>query len=184
MSRLLGGYDFKTFIYLFILLPLSIFFVYLHGQKLTYFLRPLWQSPPKPFNILPHYYHPNASMELLCTLHGWNIRHSPRRVFDAVLFSNEVDMLTIRWNELNPYITQFVLLESGEQPQCDAHRRVQVGTGYPGGQVDRHAHADAPDNADFPQAEAGPGDFERRDAAGTEKNQQGGAEKLGHALAG
>ncbi|CAN6895874.1 unnamed protein product [Brassica oleracea] len=113
MSRLLGGgLDFKTFIYLFILLPLSIFFIYLHGQKLTYFLRPLWQSPPKPFNILPHYYHPNASMELLCTLHGWNIRHSPRRVFDAVLFSNEVDMLTIRWNELNPYITQFVLLES------------------------------------------------------------------------
>ncbi|KAF6156409.1 hypothetical protein GIB67_034139, partial [Kingdonia uniflora] len=29
-----------------------------------------------------------------------------------VLFSNEVDILTIRWNELYPYITQFVLLES------------------------------------------------------------------------
>ena len=112
ISRLLGGFDLKTFIFLFALLPLSIFFIYLHGQKFTYFLRPLWQSPPKPFNILPHYYHPNASMEQLCTLHGWKIRHSPRRVFDAVLFSNEIDMLTIRWKELNPYITQFVLLES------------------------------------------------------------------------
>ncbi|KAJ0237326.1 Beta-1,4-N-acetylglucosaminyltransferase family protein [Hirschfeldia incana] len=112
MSRLLGGYDFKTFICLFTLLPLSIFFIYLHGQKFTYFFRPLWQSPPKPFNILPHYYHPNTSMDLLCTLHGWKIRDSPRRVFDAVLFSNEIDMLNIRWNELNPYITQFVLLES------------------------------------------------------------------------
>ncbi|MED6164147.1 hypothetical protein PIB30_086888 [Stylosanthes scabra] len=51
-------------------------------------------------------------MESLCKLHGWGIRESPRRVFDAVLFSNEVDMLSIRWNEMYPYITQFVLLES------------------------------------------------------------------------
>lgn len=51
-------------------------------------------------------------METLCNLHGWGIREYPRRVYDAVLFSNEVDMLKIRWNELYPYITQFVLLES------------------------------------------------------------------------
>ncbi|VVA96046.1 unnamed protein product [Arabis nemorensis] len=116
MSRLkcvlLRGLDFKTYLFLFTLLPIAIFGIYLHGQKITYFLRPLWESPPKPFNILPHYYHENASMEMLCNLHGWKIRDSPRRVFDAVLFSNEIDMLTLRWNELNPYITQFVLLES------------------------------------------------------------------------
>ncbi|KAG2268010.1 hypothetical protein Bca52824_062565 [Brassica carinata] len=36
----------------------------------------------------------------------------PRRVYDAVLFSNELDILAVRWRELYPYITQFVLLES------------------------------------------------------------------------
>ncbi|XP_015576154.1 uncharacterized protein LOC8279094 isoform X2 [Ricinus communis] len=115
MSRLkciLRGLDFKTYIFLFLIIPLGIFGLYLHGQKISYFLRPLWESPPKPFHIVPHYYHENVSMESLCRLHGWGIRESPRRVFDAVLFSNEVDILTIRWNELYPYITQFVLLES------------------------------------------------------------------------
>ncbi|CAN7141102.1 unnamed protein product [Brassica rapa subsp. narinosa] len=109
---ILRGLDFKTYIFFFTIIPLFVFGVYLHGQKLTYFLRPLWESPPKPFQTLPHYYHPNASMETLCSLHGWKHRESPRRVFDAVLFSNEVDMLTIRWKELYPYITQFVILES------------------------------------------------------------------------
>ncbi|KAJ0229541.1 Uncharacterized protein HA466_0315640 [Hirschfeldia incana] len=115
MSRvrcLLRGLDFKTYIFFFTLVPLFVFGVYLHGQKLTYFLRPLWQSPPKPFQTLPHYYHPNASMQTLCSLHGWKHRDTPRRVFDAVLFSNEVDMLTIRWKELYPHVTQFVILES------------------------------------------------------------------------
>ncbi|XP_065879203.1 uncharacterized protein [Euphorbia lathyris] len=115
MSRLrciLRGMDFKTYILMFVVIPLGIFGVYLHGQKISYFLRPLWESPPKPFHVIPHYYHENVSMETLCKLHGWGIRESPRRVFDAVLFSNEVDILTIRWKELYPYITQFVLLES------------------------------------------------------------------------
>ncbi|XP_043704627.1 uncharacterized protein LOC122654559 [Telopea speciosissima] len=116
LSRLrcciLRGLDLKTFMLLLILVPTCVFVGYLHGQKITYFLRPLWESPPKAFNDIPHYYHENVSMENLCKLHGWGIRESPRRVYDAVLFSNEVDMLTIRWKELYPYITQFVLLES------------------------------------------------------------------------
>ncbi|XP_038716063.1 uncharacterized protein LOC120009514 isoform X2 [Tripterygium wilfordii] len=115
MSRLrcvLRGLDFKTYIFLFVVVPLCLFGAYLHGQKISYFLRPLWESPPKPFHEIPHYYHENVSMENLCRLHGWGIRESPRRVFDAVLFSNEVDILTLRWKELYPYITQFVLFES------------------------------------------------------------------------
>uniref|UniRef100_A0A5B6YXB6 Beta-1,4-mannosyl-glycoprotein 4-beta-N-acetylglucosaminyltransferase n=1 Tax=Davidia involucrata TaxID=16924 RepID=A0A5B6YXB6_DAVIN len=115
MSRLrcmFRGIDIKTFIFLFVIVPSSLVGIYFHGQKITYFLRPLWQSPPKPFIDIPHYYHPNVSMETLCKLHGWGIREYPRRVFDAVLFSNEVDILTVRWNELYPYVTQFVLLES------------------------------------------------------------------------
>ncbi|XP_019447452.1 PREDICTED: beta-1,4-mannosyl-glycoprotein 4-beta-N-acetylglucosaminyltransferase-like isoform X1 [Lupinus angustifolius] len=109
---ILQGLDFKTFIFIFIVVPMSIFGLYVHGQKITYFLRPLWESPPKPFHEIPHYYHENVSMETLCKLHGWEIRESPRRVFDAVLFNNEVDLLTIRWNEMYPYVTQYVLLES------------------------------------------------------------------------
>ncbi|KAK7280965.1 hypothetical protein RIF29_08562 [Crotalaria pallida] len=115
MSRIrciLLGVDVKTWIFLFAVVPMCIFGIYLHGQKITYFLRPLWERPPKPFNVIPHYYNQNVSMENLCKLHGWGIREYPRRVFDAVLFSNEVEILNLRWRELHPYITQFVLLES------------------------------------------------------------------------
>ncbi|XP_010554065.1 PREDICTED: uncharacterized protein LOC104823953 isoform X1 [Tarenaya hassleriana] len=112
LKCVLRGFDMKTCIVLLVVIPFCIFSMYLHGQKVTYFLRPLWESPPKPFTLLPHYYHENVSMETLCKLHGWGIRQFPRRVFDAVLFSNEKDILTIRWNELYPYVSQFVLLES------------------------------------------------------------------------
>ncbi|XP_006341311.1 uncharacterized protein [Solanum tuberosum] len=115
MSRLrcmLRGLDLKALIFLVVFVPMFIVGAYLHGQKITYFLRPLWQSPPKPFIEITHYYHENVPMEDICKLHGWEVREYPRRVFDAVLFSNEVDMLKIRWKELYPYITQFVLLES------------------------------------------------------------------------
>ncbi|MNH43244.1 hypothetical protein D3C79_1050980 [compost metagenome] len=56
--------------------------------------------------------------------------------------------------------------------------------GNTGGEVDRHAHANTPDDADLPQAEAGAGDFECGNAAGAEEDEQGSAEKLGQALAG
>ncbi|XP_057507387.1 uncharacterized protein LOC130790463 [Actinidia eriantha] len=115
MSRvrcILRGLDLKIYIFLFVMVPTCIFVIYMHGQKISYFLRPLWESPPKPFVETTHYYHENVSMENLCKLHGWGIREYPRRVFDAVLFSNELEILTIRWKELYPYVTGFVLLES------------------------------------------------------------------------
>ncbi|XP_073056783.1 uncharacterized protein [Primulina eburnea] len=115
MSRLrcnLPVLDVKALFFLFLLVPTCVLVIYVHGQKITYFLRPLWESPPKPFHETPHYYHENVSMENLCKLHGWEIREYPRRVYDAVLFSNEVDLLKIRWQELYPYVTEFVLLES------------------------------------------------------------------------
>ncbi|XWS44112.1 hypothetical protein CRYUN_Cryun15aG0016700 [Craigia yunnanensis] len=112
ISRLrcmLRVFEIRTCIFLFVVIPLFIFGIYLHGQKITYFLRPLWESPPKPFHEFPHYYHENVTMETLCNLHGWKIRETPRRVFDAVLFSNEIDILTLRWNELkgeNPFVEE------------------------------------------------------------------------------
>ncbi|KAI3503495.1 hypothetical protein L1887_31938 [Cichorium endivia] len=104
--------DIRSFVVLFIVIPIGFVGIYFHGQKVTYFLRPLWQSPPKPFVHIPHYYHENVSMASRCKLHGWKVRDYPRKVYDAVLFNNEIDMLTIRWKELNPYISQFVLLET------------------------------------------------------------------------
>ncbi|XP_018719605.2 uncharacterized protein LOC104423908 isoform X2 [Eucalyptus grandis] len=112
LPRVLRQIDMKKLLLLFVVIPVGIFGLYLHGQKIRYFFRPLWQPPPKPFNVIPHYYHENVSMETLCKLHGWGIREFPRRVYDAILFNNEVEMLTIRWKELYPYVTQFVLLES------------------------------------------------------------------------
>ncbi|KAL2519607.1 beta-1 [Abeliophyllum distichum] len=115
MSRLkciMRGLDMKTCLFLLVLVPTCVFAIYVHGQKITYFLRPIWEKPPKPFHDIPHYYHENVSMDNLCKLHGWGIREYPRRVFDAVLFNNEVDILKIRWKELYPYVTEFVLLES------------------------------------------------------------------------
>lgn len=115
LSRLrciLRGVNLRTILLLLVVAPISIFAICLHSQHITYFLRPLWESPPKPFKEITHYYNENVTMETLCRLHGWGIRDYPRRVFDAVLFNNEVDMLEIRWKELYPYVTQFVVLES------------------------------------------------------------------------
>lgn len=106
------GFDLKAAFLTLVLVPVSLYLIYSHLPKLTFFLRPLWDSPAKPFREIPHYYHENVTMEALCKLHGWNVRREPRRVFDAVLFNNEVDLLSIRWNELNPYVSEFVLLES------------------------------------------------------------------------
>ncbi|URE28887.1 glycosyl transferase family 17 protein [Musa troglodytarum] len=108
----LRWFDLKALLLLLIGVPILIFVIHVHGQKFTYFLRPLWESPPKPFRTMPHYHHENVSMENLCKLHGWGIREIPRRVFDAVLFSNELDILEVRWNELSPYVSEFILLES------------------------------------------------------------------------
>ncbi|KAH6559491.1 hypothetical protein KP509_1Z005400 [Ceratopteris richardii] len=51
-------------------------------------------------------------MAKLCSLHGWTVRHHPRRVFDAVIFNNEVDVLELRWRELTSVVNTFVIVES------------------------------------------------------------------------
>ncbi|RRT67106.1 hypothetical protein B296_00016977 [Ensete ventricosum] len=97
---------------LLLLLPAFVFAVFCHGQKISYFLRPIWDTPPRPFTRIPHYHVQGLQMDHLCRLHGWSLRSSPRRVFDAILFSNELDILEIRYRELLPYVHKFVILES------------------------------------------------------------------------
>lgn len=85
----------------------------MHGHYISYFFRPLWDTPPPAFtNIVVHYYSPDLPMSQLCHLHGWHLRAQPRRVFDAVLFNNELDLLEIRWRDLLPLVHKFVLVES------------------------------------------------------------------------
>ncbi|KAL6622637.1 hypothetical protein ACP70R_032516 [Stipagrostis hirtigluma subsp. patula] len=103
---------FKFLIPFVLVFSVSIIAVTQHFQSISYFLRPLWDNPPAPFTRIPHYYAPNASMPELCKLHGWGILPSPRRVFDAILFNNEVDILEIRYHELLPFVEKFVILEA------------------------------------------------------------------------
>ncbi|EFJ20110.1 N-acetylglucosaminyltransferase-like protein [Selaginella moellendorffii] len=85
---------------------------YSNFLSLSYFLRPVWDTPPKPFDFITHYFAHNLSRSDLCELHNWEVRETPRRVFDAIIFSNELDLLEIRWRELYPFVTKFVLLEA------------------------------------------------------------------------
>lgn len=94
------------------LLPIFVIGILIHRETVSYFFRPLWDIPPSPFTRIPHYYAENVSMDHLCHLHGWSLRPEPRRIFDAIIFSNELDILEIRWQELYPYVTKFVILES------------------------------------------------------------------------
>eukprot|EP01018_Ginkgo_biloba_P038649 Gb_21202 [translate_table: standard] len=103
----------KSFVFSMILIATSITGIsYYNWYKITYFLRPVWDSPSQPFEFIRHYYAQNVSMEHLCSLHGWRIRKTPRRVFDAVLFSNELDLLEIRFHELFYHVNKFVIIES------------------------------------------------------------------------
>ncbi|XP_068342389.1 uncharacterized protein [Pyrus communis] len=97
---------------LLIVAPTCIFGLLTNYQKISYFFRPLWDKPPAPFIRLPHYYAENVTLDHLCHLHGWSRRDEPRRVFDGIIFSNELDMLDIRWNELYPYVTKLVIFEA------------------------------------------------------------------------
>jgi beta-1,4-mannosyl-glycoprotein beta-1,4-N-acetylglucosaminyltransferase len=103
---------FKFLIPFVLVLSVSVIAVTQYFQSISYLLRPLWDTPPKPFTRIPHYYAPNISMAQLCQHHGWGILPAPRRVFDAVLFSNELDILEISYCELLPYVDRFVILEA------------------------------------------------------------------------
>lgn len=103
---------FRRSIFFLIVVSICILSIYWQGHKISYILRPIWDTPPKPFHHIPHYYAEDMPMEHLCYLHGWRVRQIPRRVYDAVLFSNELDILEIRWQELLPLITKFIIVES------------------------------------------------------------------------
>lgn len=83
-------------------------------------------------------------------------------------------------NDVREY---FASIKAGEQPQRERDGRVQVSTGNGGGQIDGHCHPQAPNDADFPLAEAGTCQFQRCNTAYAKENQQTGAEEFSDALA-
>jgi beta-1,4-mannosyl-glycoprotein beta-1,4-N-acetylglucosaminyltransferase len=82
---------------------------------LSYSTRPLWDRSDRPSEVIPHFYGEGLKMnENTCQLHGWTARHRKEnvKVLDAVLMSNELDLLEIRMNELDSVVDYFLIIES------------------------------------------------------------------------
>lgn len=84
---------------------------------LSYSTRPLWDKPLGPHTTLPHYYAQGVPFDShLCGLHGWKSRDTASSplpdVWDAVLFSSELDLLEIRLHELDPIVSKFFIVEA------------------------------------------------------------------------
>ncbi|KAK4521670.1 uncharacterized protein ATC70_004202 [Mucor velutinosus] len=85
-------------------------------RDIGYYTRPLWDKNPNTFKTIPHYYAENVPMETLCQLHGWQLKPKEKlaknKVYDAIIFSVELDLLEIRIKELWNVVDTFVILES------------------------------------------------------------------------
>ncbi|KAG1055111.1 hypothetical protein G6F46_006822 [Rhizopus delemar] len=80
---------------------------------LGYYTRPIWDKNTNNFKLIPHYYAESVPLKTLCELHGWNEKKDKNiKVYDAVIFSVELDLLEIRIRELWDIVDTFVILES------------------------------------------------------------------------
>ncbi|KAJ3188180.1 hypothetical protein HDU85_005330 [Gaertneriomyces sp. JEL0708] len=75
-----------------------------------------WGFAGEPANILTHYYAEGLPVDQICALHGWSVANitnatSPK-LFDAIIFSFDLDMLEIRLRELYPVVDTFFILET------------------------------------------------------------------------
>ncbi|KAJ3159982.1 hypothetical protein HDU86_001247 [Geranomyces michiganensis] len=108
----------RRFLWLILILTTATV-AFLYGRSTletsAYFFRPIWDSPGKPWNIIPHYYADGVANDTLCSAHGWKLtesgEHAPK-VFDAIIFSIEVDLLEIRLRELLDVVDHFLILEA------------------------------------------------------------------------
>ncbi|KAI9474097.1 MAG: beta-1,4-N-acetylglucosaminyltransferase-like protein [Benjaminiella poitrasii] len=80
---------------------------------LGYYTRPIWDKNPNEFQVIPHYYAEDVPLDDLCRLHDWQPKtDTTARVYDAIIFSVELDILEIRIRELWEVVDVFVILES------------------------------------------------------------------------
>ncbi|TPX71383.1 beta-1,4-mannosyl-glycoprotein 4-beta-N-acetylglucosaminyltransferase [Spizellomyces sp. 'palustris'] len=101
-----------------ILVVLGLFAV-LYGRTTletsAYLFRPIWDSPGTPWTIIPQYYAEGISGADVCVANSWSWRNEGDRVpkvFDAIIFSVELDLLEIRLRELLPVVDKFLILEA------------------------------------------------------------------------
>ncbi|KAG2213197.1 hypothetical protein INT47_011346 [Mucor saturninus] len=83
---------------------------------LGYYTRPFWDRDPNSFNMIPHYYAEDVPLQDLCQLHGWKLKSESDqqtvKVYDAIIFSVELDLLQVRIRELWDVVDMFIILES------------------------------------------------------------------------
>ncbi|GAA5848503.1 hypothetical protein JCM8547_004533 [Rhodosporidiobolus lusitaniae] len=79
---------------------------------LAYSTRPLWDHSEAPSDVLYHYEAEGLTEKQACNLHGWEERKEQVDVWDATIFSTEIDLLLIRLHELSPLVSRFFILES------------------------------------------------------------------------
>ncbi|CAE6459519.1 unnamed protein product [Rhizoctonia solani] len=98
---------------LIIFISVTLYYRYQIQNALSYASRPLWDTPEGPTTIIPHFYalglEPSPAV---CKLHGVEPRDGTREVWDAVLFSTELDLLEVRLNELDSVVDRFFVIES------------------------------------------------------------------------
>ncbi|KAG0056094.1 hypothetical protein BGZ83_006355 [Gryganskiella cystojenkinii] len=112
-----------SLIFLISLLALCPYLWYDFG----YLTRPIWDKPAEPFDhTIIHFYADGMTMEERCEAHGWrpysaaippmDIQTADQGkvplVYDAIIFSVELDMLEIRMRETWDVVDYFVILES------------------------------------------------------------------------
>ncbi|CCO32139.1 beta-1,4-mannosyl-glycoprotein beta-1,4-N-acetylglucosaminyltransferase [Rhizoctonia solani AG-1 IB] len=98
---------------LIIFLSVTLYYRYQIQNAISYASRPLWDTPEGPTSIIPHFYALGLEASpAVCKLHGVEPRNGDRQVWDAVLFSTEVDLLEVRLNELDTVVDRFFVVES------------------------------------------------------------------------
>ena len=104
---------------LFLIFILTNSYGYKIRTVISYGSRPLWDTPPGPRRIIPHYYAEGIDFNAHhCALHGWKLRDNVPEVWDAVLFNTELDLLEIRMHELDVVVDKFFIIESDRMSSC------------------------------------------------------------------
>ncbi|KAK3816399.1 MAG: glycosyl transferase [Benniella sp.] len=104
---------------LLVVLFLSATFLYSYTYvfiDLGYLTRPIWDKSQEQWDkIIVHHYAEGMTLKDRCEAHGWTLRPETEptpKLYDAVIFSVELDMLEIRIREMWDVVDHFVILES------------------------------------------------------------------------
>ncbi|OQV17377.1 hypothetical protein BV898_08482 [Hypsibius exemplaris] len=107
---------------------LGLFLLIHNWRDFGYVTRPIWDKRSKPWTSVKHFYDPRIHLPELCLLHGWSARPNAAtyldstqtnaepdgqlKVWDATLFSSELDLLEIRLRELWDVVDHFIIIEA------------------------------------------------------------------------